>query len=100
MSVKRSQSKNDGSLSVFEKLQRKELARQRKRGEVPSHHHALSTVQEEVAEYQKQVWKRRRSRDRLNMAHELVQVAARAQQAAEDLLSDKLDELFSEMDVD
>ena len=81
-------------MSKFQDLQKHAVARQRKGdGDVPSHHHALSTIQEEVTEYQSQVWKKDKSQDRFNMVSELVQIAARAQQAAEDLLPDELNQL-------
>jgi len=62
-------------------------------GEVFDHHQALSMIMEEVAEYQSQVWKKDAKKDLENMAEELMHIAARAIQTAEDLLKDELKEL-------
>jgi hypothetical protein len=63
-----------------------ELSKARSRhGNIHSAHEGYAVILEELDEFKKEVCKRREKRDPDNMLRELIQVAAMAQRAAEDL---------------
>jgi len=70
----------------FVDLQQQELAKARaNHGDRTSAHEAYAVLLEEVDEFWEEVRKKRVARDPQNMLKELVQIAACAQRAAEDL---------------
>lgn len=63
-----------------------ELKRAREsHAELRSDHEAFAVILEEVEEYKREVFRKRKDRNRRAMLTELVQIAAMAQRAAEDL---------------
>jgi len=57
----------------------------KKHAKLNSSHEALSVIQEEILEFQNEVFRKRELRDPLKMLSELVQVAAMCARTAEDL---------------
>jgi hypothetical protein len=65
---------------------RQELARARgKHAPLNSAHEAYAVILEELDEFKAEVWKKTRERDRAHMREELIQIAAMAIRAVEDL---------------
>lgn len=70
----------------FDELVRDELEKARNgHAKLNSAHEAYAVILEELDEFKAEVWKKRSKRDPAHMRHELVQVAAMCQRAAEDL---------------
>lgn len=83
---------NAGDISLkldgdFQLLQALELMSARKKhpGTQASAHEAFAVLLEEVDEFKAEVWKKGSERSKAKMLAELVQIAAMAQRAAEDL---------------
>lgn len=79
--------RNKNQKSVyFEELVSIELKKARvKHGPMVSFHEAYAIILEELEEFKNEVFKKEKNRDLKNCLAELVQVAASAQKAAEDL---------------
>ena len=73
-------------MSAFAKIVRAELiAARAQHGPQNSAHEAYAVILEEVEEFWEEVKKKREARSKAKMLSELVQIAAMAQRAAEDL---------------
>lgn len=73
-------------MKTFAQLVAEEVARARAT-HAPMHsaHEAFAVILEEVEEFKEEVWKKQAQRDPYRLLSELVQIAAMAQRAAEDL---------------
>jgi len=73
-------------MSPFAKIVRAELiAARAKHGPQRSSHEAYAVILEEVDEFWEEVKLKSENRSKIRMLHELVQISAMAQRAAEDL---------------
>lgn len=71
----------------FQEMVRQELisARESHKARFNSAHEAYGVILEEVREFEAEVFRKEISRSKSGMLHELTQIAAMAQRAAEDL---------------
>lgn len=74
------------TVPTFAERVKHELSRARsKHTPINSAHEGYAVILEELDEFKKEVWKKRKERDPKQMLDELVQVGAMAQRVAEDL---------------